>query len=96
MLQVELVYVPSGHPVVHMSVPFQAGMTIADVLHESDLLVTHPEVKDYGVGVFGQLATLNTVLKPRDRIEIYRPLLIDPMVKRRERACLSMGNVKST
>ena len=38
------------------------------------------------VGIFGKLKTLDTVLRERDRIEIYRPLLADPKDSRRRRA----------
>ena len=37
------------------------------------------------VGVWGQSCDLNQTLKDHDRIEIYRPLRVDPKVARRER-----------
>lgn len=38
------------------------------------------------VGVFGNLATLSTRLRPGDRVEIYRPITCDPeTVPRRDR-----------
>jgi len=37
------------------------------------------------VGVWGHRASLDQVLEPDDRIEIYRPLTVDPKVARRER-----------
>jgi uncharacterized protein len=38
------------------------------------------------VGIFGERCELSEKLSDGDRIEIYRPLLIDPMRQRRERA----------
>ena len=38
------------------------------------------------VGIFGKKKTLDTVLRERDRIEIYRPLMADPKESRRKRA----------
>ena len=38
------------------------------------------------VGIFGKLTTLDKVLRDRDRIEIYRPLIADPKEIRRKRA----------
>ena len=38
------------------------------------------------VGVFGRLCKLDQVLKTGDRVEIYRPLLVDPKEMRRTRA----------
>jgi uncharacterized protein len=38
------------------------------------------------VGIFGNLATLTTVLRPGDRVEVYRPITCDPeTVPRRDR-----------
>ena len=41
---------------------------------------------DQNVGVFSRPATLTTVLKEGDRVEIYRPLTRDPKDTRRLRA----------
>ncbi len=38
------------------------------------------------IGIFGNKCSLNTILKPGDRIEIYRPLLLSPNEARRLRA----------
>ncbi len=38
------------------------------------------------LGIFGKLIPLDTRLRPHDRIEIYRPLVIDPKDARRIRA----------
>ena len=37
------------------------------------------------LGIWGKRQTLNYKLKENDRIEIYRPLRVDPKVARRER-----------
>jgi putative ubiquitin-RnfH superfamily antitoxin RatB of RatAB toxin-antitoxin module len=38
------------------------------------------------IGIFGKQVTLDTLLKPGDRVEIYRPLLLSPTEARRLRA----------
>lgn len=38
------------------------------------------------VGLYGKKRPLDTVLRERDRIEIYRPLIADPKDSRRKRA----------
>ncbi len=38
------------------------------------------------VGIFSKFATLDTVLREKDRVEIYRPLIADPIKARKERA----------
>ncbi|MBT6771609.1 MAG: RnfH family protein, partial [Thiotrichales bacterium] len=40
------------------------------------------------VGIFSKFATLETVLREKDRVEIYRPLIADPKQVRKERAAL--------
>lgn len=53
----------------------------------------HPELamawdKASGFGVFGEPRTLESLLAPGDRVELWRPLLADPKEARRERARL--------
>ena len=36
-------------------------------------------------GIFGKLAPLDAPLADRDRVEIYRPLIVDPKVARQRR-----------
>jgi len=38
------------------------------------------------IGIFGKQITADTLLKPGDRVEIYRPLLLSPTEARRLRA----------
>ena len=83
MLPVELVYIPSNAPTVHLHLQMAEGATVQDVLDSSNLANTHPETQDLSVGIFSKKVECNTRVKAGDRIEVYRPLLIDPMEKRR-------------
>ena len=47
------------------------------------------DLKRVAVGVFGRLVERDAVLRPDDRLEIYRPLLVQPMEARRARASRS-------
>jgi hypothetical protein len=38
------------------------------------------------VGIYGKLKSMDTMLRDRDRVEIYRPLIADPKESRRKRA----------
>ena len=40
---------------------------------------------DMACGVWGHLRSLQYVLQPGDRVELYRPLTVDPKIARRER-----------
>ena len=64
------------------------GTTIGQAIEGSGVLLAYPEINlvTQPVGVFAQKKTLDTVLRHRDRIEIYRPLVADPKDSRRKRA----------
>lgn len=86
MATIEVVYIPQGKPALHVNIVHADGMTVADAVAKSGLLITCPEIVGMPVGIFARIVSLDTVLKPGERVEIYRPLLISPMEKRRQRA----------
>lgn len=86
MLKVELVYVAQDQCTIHLQLTLKPGATVADALDESGLLAIHPELQGLPVGIFARQVSLDCVLKPGDRIEIYRPLTLDPKEKRRQLA----------
>jgi len=64
------------------------GTTLKQAIELSGIIDTYPQIdltKDK-TGVFGKIAKLDTVLREKDRIEIYRPLIADPKQIRKERA----------
>lgn len=83
---VEVVFAPLDAPMIHLHVDAPDNLTVEEVLQQSGLLESHPEIRDLSVGIFSKLVDYNTKVRLGDRIEIYRPLLIDPMEKRRQRA----------
>ena len=83
---VELVYIPEQQPMFHALVAYAPGMTVADLLKATEFHIRFPEMVDAPLGVFSTRVTLDTALKPGDRLEIYRPLNSDPKEKRRQRA----------
>jgi putative ubiquitin-RnfH superfamily antitoxin RatB of RatAB toxin-antitoxin module len=59
----------------------EAALAASGVLAELGIdLATTP------VGLYGKKKPLDTVLRERDRIELYRPLVADPKDSRRRRA----------
>jgi putative ubiquitin-RnfH superfamily antitoxin RatB of RatAB toxin-antitoxin module len=64
------------------------GTTIGQAIEMSGILQEAPEINlvTMPVGIYGKKKNLDTVLQPRDRIEIYRPLIADPKDARRRRA----------
>ena len=89
-LQVEVVFAaPELQRAVVLEVP--AGTTIRGVLERSRILETLPAASDLECGIFGARQPLDTVVRAGDRIEIYRPLAVDPKLMRRRRAAPRVG-----
>ena len=64
------------------------GCTVMEGVQTSGLLGKYPELDlaAHKLGIFGKLTKADTVLRDKDRIEIYRPLIADPKEVRRLRA----------
>lgn len=64
------------------------GTTIGQAVEGSGVLARFPDINlvTQPVGVYGKKKTLDTALRERDRVEIYRPLVADPKDSRRKRA----------
>lgn len=86
MVDVELVFIAQDGENVHIKMALESGATVADALQQSEIHKTHPETKDFAVGIYGVLVSSDVVLKEGDRVEIYRPLTRDPKEKRRQLA----------
>jgi len=86
-INIEVVYaLPGEQTLLKRSVP--AGSTVAEALQASGVLAKHPEIDmdKNKLGIFGKLTKADAVLRDKDRIEIYRPLIADPKEVRRKRA----------
>lgn len=89
-LHVTLVYSPAPRQVTQHELLLPKGTTVAQAVEQAGLLNECPEINlrdqaAFVVGIWGRKTTLNHVLRDSDRVEIYRPLLVDPKVARRER-----------
>lgn len=69
------------------------GTTIGQAIEMSGVLEAFPDINlaTQPVGIYAKKKTLDTVLRERDRIEIYRALLADPKDSRRKRAAKKSG-----
>lgn len=63
-----------------------AGATVADAVALSDLGDDAPLVDPQRLGIFGKRVPASQPLRDGDRVEIYRPLVLDPKEARRRRA----------
>ena len=74
-----------------ISLEVKEGSTLKEAIDASGILRQYKQIdlsKDR-VGIFSKFATLDTVLREKDRVEIYRPLEADPKKIRKERAAQS-------
>ena len=93
VFKVTVVYSAKAREVDHYEVDAQQGWTIRDVLESCDICQKHglsiPNASEqqtpFPVGIWMKLKTLDTRVRPLDRIEIYRPLQVDPKEARRQR-----------
>jgi putative ubiquitin-RnfH superfamily antitoxin RatB of RatAB toxin-antitoxin module len=87
MLKVEVCYaLPDKQDLVPLVLA--EGATLQQALEASGLLEKHPEIdlRKNKFGIFAKLCRLDTALRDRDRVEIYRPLIADPREVRKQRA----------
>ena len=87
MLEIEIVYGLADRQVLK-SMTVAEGTTVREAALKSGLGVEFPELdlQQAPLGIFGKAVKDETVLRDGDRIEVYRPLLIDPKEARRKRA----------
>lgn len=84
--RVEVAYCPQPgrSDVVPLRLP--PGAQVQDALLASGLLLRHGlDLQVLQVGVWCKRCELSTTLRDRDRVEIYRPLIVDPKEARRQR-----------
>ncbi|WP_118179105.1 RnfH family protein [Paraburkholderia phosphatilytica] len=85
-LFVEVCYaLPDRQTRIELRLP--EGATLQQALDASAIQQQHPELDlaHAKVGVFGKLKPRDTVLADHDRVEIYRPLIVDPKAARQRR-----------
>ncbi|MEJ6023264.1 RnfH family protein [Ramlibacter sp. PS4R-6] len=86
-LRVTVVFSPAPREVREWALALAPGSTVADAIAASGLRGDFPalDLDALGVGVWGRKAGPKQPLRDRDRVEVYRPLQVDPKVARRER-----------
>jgi putative ubiquitin-RnfH superfamily antitoxin RatB of RatAB toxin-antitoxin module len=87
VIRVEIVYAQPQRSIVK-SLKMQPGATIADALAEaaSDANFRGVDLANSPVGIFGKVTRRDAKLEDGDRVEIYRPLLEEPKLARRNRS----------
>lgn len=88
LISVEVAYaLPDRQQIIALSV--SKGTTAYDAVVQSNIVDKFDgiELETAKMGVFGKaVKPKEYVLQPSDRVEIYRPLLVDPKASRKARA----------
>ncbi len=86
-ITVEIAYALPNEQVI-LSLDIDDTDTVEDVINRSGILESYPQInlETDKVGIFGKMCKLNTGLRNKDRIEIYRKLIADPKESRRQKA----------
>ena len=90
LLRVTLACSPRPQEVIEQQLQLPEGATLADAIEAAggwQALGMAPATTDGAptVGIWGRSAPLEQGLRDGDRVELYRPLTVDPKVARRER-----------
>ena len=88
-IKIEVVYALPEHQVTRqLSLP--PGTTLEQAVKFSEISHLFPEIdlSRNKLGIFGKLVKSDRALRDGDRVEIYRPLVLDPKDSRRKRAKL--------
>jgi putative ubiquitin-RnfH superfamily antitoxin RatB of RatAB toxin-antitoxin module len=86
-INVEVVYA-LAHEQTLLKQRVPAGTTVTEAVKLCGILEKYPEIDltSNKLGIFGKLTKADAVLRDKDRVEIYRPLIADPKEVRRKRA----------
>lgn len=87
MMRVTVVYSPGPREVHEWPVSVAPRATVLQALQASGLAGLAPglDLQAAATGIWGRKAALGQRLREGDRVEVYRPLQVDPKVARRER-----------
>ncbi len=91
VIHIEVAYGTSeDQSLIELKVPY--GTTLIEAIRLSGITQQYPEIdlKNSVKGIFSRVVDDDRVLQEHDRVEIYRPLKVDPKEARRQRAMKSL------
>lgn len=65
------------------------ALITSNIIYNKNINITHDNV-----GIYGELVSVNNILHDGDRIEIYKPLKIDPKELRRKKVLQKINKKK--
>jgi len=83
--QILCCYSPQARQVQELTLTLDFGATVAQALALLQPQWQWPAGQIAAIGIWGRTVAANHVLRPGDRLELYRALVVDPKVARRQR-----------
>ncbi len=86
-IDVEVVFCASRSAIDSTRLKLPIGTSVDDALKAAGLPGRHPQLDLAGsrIGIWGRVVPLQQILQDGDRVEVYRPLQIEPKEARRLR-----------
>lgn len=86
-LQITVVYSAGARSINMVALDVPSGTTVAQAVRQSQLLIEQSDrdIDQLTLGIRSRKVALHQVLQDGDRLEICRPLKVDPKVARRQR-----------
>ena len=85
LLRVEVAFSPRAGVVEIVELRLPAGSTLRDAVERSGLAARDAPAEPFAIGVWGRRCAPGDAVHDGDRVEIYRPLQVDPKEARRQR-----------
>jgi putative ubiquitin-RnfH superfamily antitoxin RatB of RatAB toxin-antitoxin module len=86
-IQIAVIFSDNARSIQTITLNMQSGSTVAMAVRQSQLLSTlnDDEIDQFTLGIRGRKVALKQLLRDGDRIDVCRPLKVDPKVARRQR-----------
>lgn len=86
LIHATVVWAAAGQAPCEVAVELPKGSTIGDAARKAFQSWLQETFEEMALGIFNRVQPADTLLRPGDRVEIYRPLVVDPKDARRVRA----------
>lgn len=95
-MKIEVCYA-DPHGATRISIDLDDGATLGDAIAASRVIERLSLARELlSFGIFGKRADVSAGLRDGDRVEVYRPLIVDPMEARRRRVAKKNADAAHT
>lgn len=90
MLVISCAFAPTVTTQLYHTLSVPRGTTVRQAIAllpwtECQAVLQDTALQQFQLGIFAQKVTWDTLVKAGDRIEIYRPLIVDPLTRRNQK-----------